>query len=141
VRRGSDDATKDFALDGNKLDVSAIESWLSGSEGFVRKWHSQGAGLGTLGQDNKGEQPRIADASGTVFTDSDGRIAIKFDRSRGTFLTVKPDFGGTRGDDSWQIENSLTYVVGEKRDVADNPRRYIISHFEPFGGSTPWTTA
>jgi len=135
VRRGSDDATKDFALDGNKLDVSAIESWLSGSEGFVRKWHSQGAGLGTLGQDNKGEQPRIADASGTVFTDSDGRIAIKFDRSRGTFLTVKPDFGGTRGDDSWQIENSLTYVVGEKRDVADNPRRYIISHFEPFGSS------
>jgi hypothetical protein len=135
IRRGSDDATKDFGLDGDKLDVAGIESWLSGSEGYVTKWHEQRSGGSVLAQDQKSNQPRIADESGTVFTDSENRIAIKFDRSRDTFLTIKPEFGGTNNASTWQIENSLTYVVGEKGSVTDNPRRYIVSQFEPFGNS------
>jgi len=109
VRRGSDGAEQDFGFDGEgKLDAEAIESWLGEADGYVRTWYNQVQGEPNLVQTDAARQARIAE-SGTVFTDSDGRAAIKFDRARNTYLTLGSDLSS-----AVPIHESLIYGVGER---------------------------
>jgi hypothetical protein len=130
VRRSSDGAKQDFgfAADG-KLDTAALENWLSGADGYVATWYSQVQGEPDLLQTDPTRQPRIAEG-GTVFTDSDGRVAIKFDRPRNTYLTLESDLSQTV-----PIHESLVYGVGES-GVTDetNARTGIIVLASPGGG-------
>ena len=108
VRRGSDGAEKNFgfAADG-KLDDGAIGEWLGGADGYVKTWYSQVQGEPDLVQTAPTRQPRIAEA-GTVLTDSDGRVSIKFDRARTTYLTLESGLSS-----AVSIHESLIYGVGE----------------------------
>jgi hypothetical protein len=129
VRRGSDNATQDFGLDGDVLDVSAIEDWLSGAEGFVVQWHTQRSNGVEMKNTTNSEQPRIADASGSVFTDQQGNPAIKFDRSRGTYLSTDDGVAFS----SWNVENTLTYVVADTPNPPNTQR--IVDQAHPEGSS------
>lgn len=110
VRRSSDGAEQDFGFDTDgTLDVSAVEDWLSGVDGYVTRWYSQVDGEPDLLQSDNSRQPRIADA-GAVVTDTDGRIAIEFDRDRNSYLSLEGDLSI-----SIPIHESLLYGVGHKR--------------------------
>lgn len=109
VRRSSDDAEQDFGFDGYKLDATAVENWLSGADGYVVRWYSQVDGEPDLVQSMDNAQPIIAQG-GTVTTNSDGVIAVRFDRSRSTWLQVSGPLS------QFAIEQSLSYVVSERLD-------------------------
>jgi hypothetical protein len=120
VRRGSDGTEEDFgfAADG-KLNVDALESWLAGADGYVTVWYSQVSGEPDLEQPTSARQPRIAEA-GMVFTDSEGRPAVKFDRARTTYLTLASGLSS-----GVPIHESLIYGVGER--VGGEGARGIIN--------------
>lgn len=103
VRRGSDGAEQDFGFDGNgTLDVSGIESWLSGADGYVTTWYNQQSGEPDLSQSSNGEQPKIAEG-GTVITNSNGKVAIDF--SSGYLDAL--------GISQFAVEDQFAYVVSE----------------------------
>jgi hypothetical protein len=103
VRRGSDGAEQDFGFDSNGiLDVSGIESWLSGADGYVTTWYNQQSGEPDLSQSSNGDQPKIAEG-GTVTTNGNGKVAIDFS---GGYLTAS-------GLTQIAIENHFLYVVGQ----------------------------
>ena len=109
VRRGSDGAEQDFGFGADgKLDIDVLENWLAGADGYVTTWYSQVQGEPNLVQSTAGLQPRIADG-GTVFTDSGGRVAIKFDRARNSYLSLQGSLSA-----SVAVHESLIYGVGEK---------------------------
>jgi hypothetical protein len=75
VRRASDSAEQDFGFtSGGNLDVSAIESFLGGSDGTVVTWYSQVEGMPSL-TGNPG--PEIA-SGGTVHLDAEGLPQLYF---------------------------------------------------------------
>lgn len=77
VQRGSDNAERDFGFTpGGDLDVAAIESWLSGDDGFVVEWYSQIQGHPSLTP--RGSQPPRIAQNGSVHTDENGNPQLYF---------------------------------------------------------------
>lgn len=122
VRRGSDDAERDFGFtNGDKLEVSAVESWLAGANGYVVRWYNQVQGEPDLVQSDASSQPFIA-RGGTVETDSDGRIAIKFDRSRATHM----DLDGSLSQ--FAVEQALSYIVSTRLEPSIRQTIYALAN-------------
>jgi prepilin-type N-terminal cleavage/methylation domain-containing protein len=69
VRRGSDNAEQDIGFTSvGTFDVSALEAFVSGSDGYVVSWYDQ-SGNGIDAQDTASiTQPRIANGSGQTIT-------------------------------------------------------------------------
>ena len=65
VRRASDNATTNIGFDGQDLDIAALESFCSGTDGYVTTWYDQsGNGLDAT-QTTASLQPQIV-SSGSV---------------------------------------------------------------------------
>jgi len=115
VRRSSDDTEKDFGFtSGGDLDVSAIENWLSGSDGEVVTWYSQVDGVPNLSAKGK---PLIAQG-GTVITDSDGDPTIQIDETGGEGFNVS----GL----SIPYDDFAFSVVGEVSGPGDNSNSFFV---------------
>lgn len=76
LRRSSDDAVMDFGFDDDGLvDVDAIETWLSGADGYLTTWYDQSGYARHAEQATKAAQPKL------VLAASDGLPEIVFDGS------------------------------------------------------------
>ena len=77
VRRASDNTTQSIGFVNNELDTATLESFCSGTDGFVATWYDQsGNGLNAT-QTNDAYQPKIVSAGSTIT--EGGKPAIDFD--------------------------------------------------------------
>jgi hypothetical protein len=79
VRRALDNAEQDIGFDNNQLDTSALATFCSGTDGFVKTWYSQ-TGSNDATQTTTGNQPKIYDSATGVVTEN-GKPAVSFDGS------------------------------------------------------------
>lgn len=77
VRRASDNAEQDIGFSNNELDTSALATFCSGTDGFVKTWYSQ-TGTNDLTQTSTGSQPKIYDSVSGVVTEN-GKPAMQMD--------------------------------------------------------------
>ena len=79
VRRASDNAEQDIGFDANgDLDTSALDTFCSGTDGFVKTWYDQSGNSNDATQTTAANQPKIYDSSTGVVTDN-GLPAMSFD--------------------------------------------------------------
>jgi len=74
VRRASDNATQDIGFVDGELDVTSLESFCSGTNGFVTTWYDQSCNGNDATQSTDANQPQIV-SSGSVITEN-GKPAI-----------------------------------------------------------------
>jgi len=79
VRRASDNATQDIGFVDGELDVTSLESFCSGTNGFVTTWYDQSGNGRNATQSTAANQPQIV-SSGSVLT-INGKPRIDFDGS------------------------------------------------------------
>ena len=79
VRRASDNSTQDIGFVNNELDVSTLESFCSGTNGFLTKWYDQSGNGYDATQTTAANQPQIV-SSGSVILEN-GKPSINFDGS------------------------------------------------------------
>ena len=92
VRRASDNTTQDIGFVNNELDVTSLESFCSGTNGFVTTWYDQSGNGYDATQTTAGSQPQIV-SSGSVITEN-GKPAAQFDGSDDYILASGTIFGG-----------------------------------------------
>ena len=78
VRRASDNTEQDIGFDTNgELDTSALATFASGTDAFIRTWYSQtGSNDGT--NTTTGNQPKIYDSSTGVLVDANSKPIAEF---------------------------------------------------------------
>src|SRR6056300_1672906 len=85
VRRASDNATQDIGFVNNELDVTSLESFCSGTNGFVTTWYDQSGNGNDASQETAANQPQIV-SSGSVITEN-GKPIINFDTNNKWLVT------------------------------------------------------
>jgi hypothetical protein len=86
VRRASDNTTQDIGFVNNELDVTSLESFCSGTNGFVTTWYDQSGNGRDATQGTDASQPQIV-SSGSVIS-KNGKPTIQFDGSDDFFNTA-----------------------------------------------------
>ena len=84
VRRASDNTEQDIGFVANELDTSALTTFCSGTDGFVKTWYDQSGNGYDATQTTSANQPQIV-SSGSVITEN-GKPSAQFDGSN-DFLT------------------------------------------------------
>jgi hypothetical protein len=78
VRRASDNTEQDIGFDGNgDLDTSALTTFCTGTNGFIRTWYDQSGNANNLTQTTTSIQPKIYDSSTGVLLEN-GKPTIEF---------------------------------------------------------------
>ena len=77
VRRASDNSTTNIGFSGQDLDIAALETFCSGTDGFVTTWFDQSGNIVNAVQTTASQQPQIV-SSGSVISEN-GKPAIQFD--------------------------------------------------------------
>jgi hypothetical protein len=77
VRRASDNTEQDIGFVNNELDVATLESFCSGTNGFVTTWYDQSGNGYNATQTTAVNQPQIV-SSGSVITEN-GKPTLQFD--------------------------------------------------------------
>jgi|DEB0MinimDraft_6_1074348.scaffolds.fasta_scaffold19752_1 hypothetical protein len=78
VRRASDNTEQDIGFVDNELDTSSLESFCSGTDGFVTTWYDQ-SGSNNAAQTTASKQAKIV-SSGSTITQN-GKPTLEFDSS------------------------------------------------------------
>jgi len=113
VRRASDNTEQDIGFVNKELDVATLESFCSGTNGFVTTWYDQSGNGRNATQTTAANQPQIV-SSGSVITEN-GKPALDFD-----------------GSNSWMNASSVnisaptTYFTVTKRDVTSGGKRNLF---------------
>jgi len=85
VRRASDNAEQDIGFDaGGDLDTTALATFCSGTDGFVKIWYCQSGNGNDAEQTTAANQPKIYDSSTGVITEN-GKAALDFDGTNDGF--------------------------------------------------------
>jgi hypothetical protein len=77
VRRASDNTELDIGFVGQNLNTSALTTFCSGTNGFVKTWYDQSGNARDATQTTAANQPQIV-SSGSVITEN-GKPAVQFD--------------------------------------------------------------
>lgn len=77
VRRASDNTTQSIGFVNNELDTTSLESFCSGTDGFVTTWHDQSGNGYDATQTTSSAQPKIVSSGSTIL--DNGKPAIEFD--------------------------------------------------------------
>ena len=85
VRRASDNTTQNIGFVNNELDTATLESFCSGTDGFVTTWYDQSGNGNDADQIAASAQPKIVSAGSTIL--ENGKAAI--DGLSGAFLKVQ----------------------------------------------------
>jgi hypothetical protein len=116
VRRASDNTTQNIGFVNNELDTASLESFCSGTDGFVTTWYDQSGNGNDAAQTTAGEQPQIV-SSGTAY-----------------LLNSKPAIGGTGANQlllSTELNISTDFFIATTLQYAQ--RKMILG--DRFGGS------
>jgi len=79
VRRSSDNTTQSIGFVNNELDTTSLESFCSGTDGFVTTWYDQSGNSVDATQGSAAAQPKIVSAGSTIL--ENGKAAVRFDGS------------------------------------------------------------
>ena len=77
VRRASDNTTQAIGFVNNELDTTSLESFCSGTDGFVTTWYDQSGNGYDAAQTTAGSQPKIVSSGSTIL--ENGKAAVQFD--------------------------------------------------------------
>ena len=66
VRRSSDNTTQNIGFVNNELDTASLESFCSGTDGFVTTWYDQSGNGNDAAQASAANQPKIVSAGSTI---------------------------------------------------------------------------
>lgn len=66
VRRASDNATQSIGFVDNELDTASLESFCSGTDGFVTTWYDQSGNGNNVIQSTATQQPQIVSGGSTI---------------------------------------------------------------------------
>jgi hypothetical protein len=103
VRRASDNTEQDIGFDSyGDLDTSALATFCSGTDGFVKTWYDQANGNDAT-QTTTANQPKIYDSATGVVTEN-GRPAVLFSATTGSMSGYTP----ANGDISFHLVASCT---------------------------------
>jgi Alpha-L-arabinofuranosidase B, catalytic len=83
VRRSSDNTEQNIGFTAGNLDITALTSFCSGTNGFVTTWYDQSGNGINLTQTTAGNQPQIV-SSGAILTQN-GKPSISFNGSTHNF--------------------------------------------------------
>ena len=87
VRRASDNSTLSIGFVNNQLDTATLNSFCSGTDGFVSIWYNQSDTSNNAVQTTATNQPKIYDSSTGVELEN-GKPAIKFVKANSNWLEV-----------------------------------------------------
>ena len=87
VRRASDNTEQDISFVDNELDTSALTTFCSGTNGFVKTWYDQSGNARNATQATAASQPQIV-SSGSVILEN-GKPSVQFDNSS-DFMNTSP---------------------------------------------------
>jgi len=79
VRRASDNATQAIGFVNNELDTTSLESFCSGTDGFVTTWYDQSGNSVDATQGSAAAQPQIVSSGSTIL--ENGKPTLDFDSS------------------------------------------------------------
>lgn len=85
VRRSSDNTTQDIGFVKNELDTTSLESFCSGTNGYVTTWYDQSGNGNDATQTTAANQPQIV-SSGSVILEN-GKPSLEFDGAN-SFLNI-----------------------------------------------------
>jgi len=86
VRRASDNTTQNIGFVNNELDTATLESFCSGTDGFVTTWYDQSGNGFDITQTTAGSQPKIVSIGSTI---TDGtKPSVQFDGAQGLNTTA-----------------------------------------------------
>lgn len=108
VRRVSDNATQSIGFNGQDLDIAALESFCSGTNGFVTTWYDQSGNANNVTQTTAANQPQIV-SSGSVILEN-GKPAIYYDGTISKSLDVTFDTTLT--------QPNTYFIVTNKNDIS-----------------------
>jgi len=97
VRRASDNTTQDIGFVNNQLDTATLNSFCSGTDGFVTIWYNQSDTSNNAIQTTAANQPKIYDSSTGVELEN-GKPAINFILANDNWLEVTDTSFGNVGD-------------------------------------------
>lgn len=83
VRRALDNTTQDIGFVNNELDVTSLESFCSGTNGFVTTWYDQSGNGNDATQSTDANQPQIVSSGSVILTN--GKPSVDFDGSNDYF--------------------------------------------------------
>jgi len=105
VRRASDNATQDIGFVNNELDVTTLESFCSGTNGFVTTWYDQSGNGNDATQTTAASQPQIV-SSGSVIEEN-GKPAAQFDGNN-DYLNLGDILSGESILNNFTVTNVIT---------------------------------
>ena len=79
VRRASDNTTQAIGFVNNELDTTSLESFCSGTDGFVTTWYDQSGNSVDATQGSAAAQPQIVSSGSTIL--ENGKPTLDFDSS------------------------------------------------------------
>ena len=77
VRRSSDNTTQNIGFVNNELDTATLESFCSGTDGFVTTWYDQSGNANDVVNATASQQPKIVNSGSTIL--ENGKAAIQWD--------------------------------------------------------------
>ena len=134
VRRASDNTEQDIGFVNNELDVSTLESFCSGTNGFVTTWYDQSGNGYNATQTTAANQPQIV-SSGSAILDN-GKPAALFNGSSNYLITANYNFSATDKIYTAVVANSetnnatrLTFALSDNSTY----RSFAASYFQATG--------
>jgi hypothetical protein len=94
VRRSSDNAEQNIGFVSNELDTASLETFCSGTDGFVAIWYDQSGNAVNAANTTAANQPKVVNSGSTIL--ENGKPAIEGDNSSelglSTELNISTDF-------------------------------------------------
>ena len=136
VRRASDNTTQSIGFVNNELDTATLESFCSGTDGFVTTWYDQSGNGNDATQSTASAQPKIVSAGSTIL--ENGKAAVQYDSNDDILIISNASSMQIIGDMYWaQVCNASVNTnkgLFIKR-IDDNNREYEFR----YSGSTQFT--
>jgi hypothetical protein len=79
VRRTSDNTEQEIGFVNNFLDTASIQTFCSGTNGFVTTWYDQGDSARDASQSTAANQPKIYDSATASLTKRNNKVAFDLD--------------------------------------------------------------
>jgi len=118
VRRASDNTTQDIGFVNNELDVTSLESFCSGTNGFVTTWYDQSGNGNDATQTTAANQPQIV-SSGSVI-EVNNKPTVQFTNTSQQTLSYSTTIWTYTGD-------STLFHVSRNRNSGSSQYASIIS--------------
>jgi hypothetical protein len=123
VRRASDNAEQDIGFDGNgDLDTTALATFCSGTDGFVKIWYCQSGNGNDAEQTTTGSQPKIYDSSTGVITQN-GKPAASWDGSNDYLQTT---YDNANNYTAFYVQTPVSGVAGQVIGRGDLGSRHVF---------------